>query len=297
MGSGPVLAAAAGLGFGAFQTLNRKAVAGMSDAYLATFLQLFVALIVLCALSGATDGFDPLADATGAALVWFAAAGLVHFFVGWTLLNMSQMRIGAARTSPLLSTNPVWGAALAAAWLGEFPRAVAWVGIALVVAGALVVSLDRAEEAGGLGLGWRDAAPGLLTALAWSVSPIFIKQGLDGLGSPLLGLTLGMAVAVVAYAAALPFRPRAEGAALGSRLSVAFKLLAGVMVGLSVWARWESLDSASIAVVLALGLLSVPVVLVFSPMLMGRHVERVNAQVWTGALLVVGGGVLLILEA
>jgi drug/metabolite transporter (DMT)-like permease len=294
--TGPVLAAVAGIGFGTFQTLNRRAVGGMTDAYLATFLQLVVAMAVLVVASAATGGFGALADATAAGFAWFAAAGLVHFFVGWTLLNMSQMRIGAARTSPLLSTNPVWGAAIAVAWLGEDPRFVAWVGIAVVVVGALVVSLERAGRSG-WGIRWRDAAPGLLTALAWSISPVFIKEGLDGLDSPLLGLTLGMGVALLAYAAALPFRPRGEGSALGSWQSLAFKLLAGVMVGLSVWARWQSLESASIAVVLALGLLSVPVVLLFSPVLMGRHVERVTGQVWAGAALVVGGGLLLILAA
>ena len=83
MATGPLLAAAAGVGFGAFQTLNRKAVGGMRDAYLATFLQLLVALIVLAAASAATDGFGVLADATAAGLLWFAAAGLVHFLVGW----------------------------------------------------------------------------------------------------------------------------------------------------------------------------------------------------------------------
>jgi drug/metabolite transporter (DMT)-like permease len=295
VGSGPLLAAAAGVGFGAFQTLNRRAVGGMSDVYLATFLQLVVAMAVLALASAATDGFGVLGDASAAGLAWFAAAGLVHFFAGWTLLNMSQMRIGAARTSPLLSTNPIWGAAIAAAWLGEVPRVVAWVGIVLVVAGALVVSLERVGDAG-WGVAWRDTAPGLLTALAWSFSPIFIKQGLEGLESPLLGLTLGMAVALLAYATFLPFRPRAEGAAFGSWDSVAFKLVAGVMVGLSVWARWESLELASIAVVLALGLLSVPVVLLFSPVLMGRAVERVTVRIWVGALLVVGGGLVLILE-
>lgn len=295
MTTGPVLAAAAGVGFGAFQTLNRRAVGGMSDAYLATFLQLLVAMGVLLVASASTEGFDALADAAASGLAWFAAAGLVHFFVGWTLLNMSQMRIGAARTSPLLATNPVWGAAIAAAWLGEAPPAVAWAGIAVVVGGALVVSLERVGEVG-WGVRWREALPGLLTAVAWSVSPVLIKEGLEELRSPLLGLTLGMAVALVAYAAALPFRPRASGSALGSWESVAFKLVAGVMVGLSVWARWESLESASIAVVLALGLLSVPVVLLFSPVLMGRHLERVTAQVWTGALLVVAGGLLLIFE-
>lgn len=294
--SGPVLAAAAGVGFGAFQTLNRRAVGGMSDAYLATFLQLLVAMLVLLVASAATEGVDPLREATAAALLWFAAAGLVHFFVGWTLLNMSQMRIGAARTSPLLATNPVWGALFAAVWLGEAPSPLAWVAVAVIVAGALVVALERV---GGRnwGLGWQAALPGLATAFAWSISPIFIKKGLDGLDSPLLGLTLGMAVALVAYALALPSRPKVEGSLLGSRGALAFKLAAGLMVGLSVWARWESLDSAGIAIVLALGLLSVPVVLVCSPLLMGRHVERVTAAVWTGAALVVGGALLLIAVA
>jgi drug/metabolite transporter (DMT)-like permease len=291
--TGPLLAAAAGVGFGAFQTLNRRAVGGMSDAYLATFLQLLVAMLVLLAASAATEGLGPLRDATRASLLWFGAAGLVHFFVGWTLLNMSQMRIGAARTSPLLATNPVWGAIFAALWLGEGPGVVAWFAVALIVVGALVVALERVEETG-WGVSWHAALPGLATAFAWSISPIFIKEGLEGMDSPLLGLTLGMAVALVAYAAVLPLRPKAEGALLGSREALAFKLAAGILVGLSVWARWESLDSTDIAVVLALGLLSVPVVLVFSPLLMGRHVERVTLAVWSGAALVVGGALLLI---
>jgi drug/metabolite transporter (DMT)-like permease len=291
--NGPLLAAAAGVGFGAFQTLNRRAVGGMRDAYLATFLQLLVAMVVLLLASAASEGLAPLRDAPGTALAWFAAAGLVHFFVGWTLLNTSQMRIGAARTSPLLATNPVWGAALAALWLGEAPGLVAWLGVALIVAGALVVAFERVEETG-WGVGWRAAVPGLATAFAWSISPIFIKKGLDGMDSPLLGLTLGMAVALAAYAAALPVRPRVDGATLVSRDALIFKLVAGLMVGLSVWARWESLDSAGIAVVLALGLLSVPVVLLGSPLLMGRHVERVTRAVWIGATLVVAGALVLI---
>lgn len=294
--SGPLLAAAAGVGFGAFQSLNRRAVGGMRDAYLATFVQLLVAMLVLLAASAATEGFSPLGDASRVALLWFAAAGLVHFFVGWTLLNMSQMRIGAARTSPLLSTNPVWGAAFAALWLGEVPGVLSVLAVALIVAGALVVTLERAGDTG-WEVGWQAAVPGLAAAFAWSISPIFIKRGLDGMDSPLLGLTLGMGVALVAYAAALPLRPQVEGALLGSRDALAFKLAAGIMVGLSVWARWVSLDSAGIAVVLALGLLSVPVVLVSSPLLMGRHVEHVTLAVWTGAVLVVVGALLLIAVA
>lgn len=292
--TGPVLAAAAGLGFGVFQTLNRRAVGGMSDAFLATFVQLATALGVLIVATLATEDLTLLGDATAVSLVCFAVAGLIHFSVGWTFLNMSQMRIGAARTSPLLATTPVFGAVIAILVLNEVPAAVVWVGVALVTAGALVVSLERVS-AEGWGISWRDALPGLATALAWATSPLLIKEGLEGLPSPLLGLTLGMIVALLAYALALPLRPRVPGPVFGSRLSLAFKLLAGLMVGLSVWARWAALDYTSIAVVLALGLLSVPVVLLLSPVLMGRSVERVTAQIWLGAALVVVGGLVLVL--
>ncbi|HSC91463.1 MAG TPA: DMT family transporter [Gaiellaceae bacterium] len=295
--SGPVLAAIAGVGFGAFQTLNRRAVGGMSDAYLATFLQLVVALAVLVtatALSG--DARSALESATARAVVLFALAGLVHFLVGWTLLNLSQMRIGAARTSPLLATNPVWGAAIAGVTIRELPRLVSWLGIGLVVAGAFVVSLERVAETG-WGIPWRDAAPGLATAVAWATSPVLIKEGLEGLDSPLVGLTLGMAVALAAYALLLPLRPRPVHPLPLRWDAFSFKLAAGLLVGLSVWARWEALELADVAVVLALGLMSVPVVLLLSPLLMGRHVERVGVQLWLGATLVVAGSLVLVVAA
>jgi drug/metabolite transporter (DMT)-like permease len=294
--TGPALAAAAGLGFGVFQTLNRRAVGGMKDAYLATFLQLLVALAVLVVATLATEDLELLGEATALSLFYFSLAGVIHFSLGWTLLNMSQMRIGAARTSPLLATTPVFGAAIAILILQEVPSWLVWLGVALVTVGALVVSLERVVEQGrGWGVSWRDALPGVATALAWATSPILIKEGLEGLPSPLLGLTLGMLVAVLVYAVALPLRPGVEGSALGSWVSLTFKLLAGLMVGLSVWARWAALDYTGIAVVLALGLLSVPVVLLLSPLLMGKHVERVTLQIWLGAGLVVVGGLVLVL--
>lgn len=292
--TGPALAAAAGLGFGVFQTLNRRAVGGMKDAYLATFLQLLVALGVLVVASLATEDLGLLGEATALSLFYFSLAGIIHFSLGWTLLNMSQMRIGAARTSPLLATTAVFGAAIAVVILQEVPGWPVWLGVLIVTAGAFCVSLEPVSEEG-WGVSWKDALPGLATALAWATSPILIKEALEGLPSPLLGLTLGMLVAVLAYAVALPLRPAVEGPALGSWVSLTFKLLAGLMVGLSVWARWAALDYTSIAVVLALSLLSIPIVLLLSPLLMGRHVERVTPQIWFGATLVIVGGLVLVL--
>ncbi len=270
--SGAFWAAASGVGFGAFQTVNRRAVARM-DVYVATFIQLGVALAVLLALVLATGDRNRLDSIPLGSLGWFLLGGLAHFFVGWTLLNMSQQRIGAARTSPLISTVPLFGAGIAAVTLGELPSGLTWVGIALITLGAYAV----------FGIG---------TALAWALSPVFIRKGLNGFDVPLLGVTVGLGVSLVGYALALAVRGRWDREHLGD--APWLKVLAGVLVALSTWGRWVALERTSVGAVLALGLMSVPVVLLLSPLLMGREVERVTVVVWLGAALVVGGSLLLV---
>ena len=56
------------------------------------------------------------------ALAAFAGAGIVHFLLGWTFLNLSQRRIGAARTSPLLTMSPVFALVVAAIAVGQLPE-------------------------------------------------------------------------------------------------------------------------------------------------------------------------------
>jgi uncharacterized membrane protein len=72
------------------------------------------------------------------------------------------------------------------------------------------------------------------------------------------------------------------------------KVLAGVLVAVSTWWRWAALEDASVGAVLALGLLSVPIVLFLAPVIAGRHIERVTLGLWAGAGLVVSGALVLI---
>jgi drug/metabolite transporter (DMT)-like permease len=287
--SGVALAAAAGLGFGVFQTLNVRAVRGL-DPFTSTFLQVAVAAVILAVASVTGQDVARLGDAPAWALADFAAAGLLHFLAGWTFLNLSQRRIGAARTSPLLTTTPLFGLVVAAITVGELPGPVGGVAIALMVAGAAVVSRSRA----GAPTRPRDSVYGLLCALCWALSPVLTVRGLRGLDSPALGLTVGLLVSSVAYV--LAFLAWRGGLGLrgapGSTLGI--KLAAGALVGLSTWGRWAALDDATVGVVLALNLLSVPVVLVGAPLVAGGHLENVTAAVWLGAALVVGGSLVLI---
>jgi DME family drug/metabolite transporter len=309
---GVAWAAVAGIGFGLFQSVNRAALRGM-DAVASTFLQLLISAVVLVAASLATDHPRRLLAAPAAALLSFAAAGLVHFSVGWTLLNLSQQRLGAARTSPLLASTPLFGVVLAAATLHELPSVPELAGVALIVGGVYAVELDRSgrrRRAGRVRAAparapadpagppadppapapWTASLFGLGTALCWAVSPVLIRQGLRGLPSPLLGVTIGLVAATAAYGLALPLRRRRLRVA---REALAWKLAAGLLVGVSTLTRWYAVALVPVAVVLALGLLSVPTVLAAAPLLVGRQAERVTAPVLAGATLVVAGALVI----
>ncbi|HSD77221.1 MAG TPA: EamA family transporter [Solirubrobacteraceae bacterium] len=288
--TGALLAAASGIGFGLFQSVNARAVRASEDPYASTFVQVTVAALALVAASLATGELADAVDAPLWALGDFAVAGLLHFLGGWSLLNLSQQRIGAARTSPLLTTVPVFGVAVAAVTLGQLPGAVALLAIALMVAGAFVVATRGGLHAPRA----LDAVPGLACAFLWALSPVFILRGLEGFDSPLVGLTVGLIVSVAAFAPAYALW-RGDGA-LRAVTTSAFplKLLAGVLVAVSTWWRWAALEDESVGVVLALNLLSVPVVLLLAPVIAGRHVERVTAGLWAGAGLVVSGALILV---
>lgn len=290
--SGALWATIAGIGFGIFQALNARAVRDLSSVYLATFLQLLLAGAVLGIAALATEDLGALREAPAWSLTAFALAGLVHFLVGWTALNLSQLRIGAARTSPLLSTTPLFGLLLAAVLVAQVPGPIAIGGIALMVVGAVFVTESGTSRTVAI----RESSFALVTAFAWAISAVLILEGLEGLDSPLLGVTLGIFTAAVAYGALLALLPASRRGDRGASDALAWKLLAGLVVGLATWGRWVALEDTAVAAVLALNLVSVPVVLWLAPMISGRQVEVVTPRIWGGATLITVGSLLLIVS-
>lgn len=316
--TGALWAVGSGLGFGLFQSLNRRALAGM-DVALSTFIQLLVSALVLTFVSLLTEDVGLIASAPVGALLAFGLVGLIHFFLGWTLLNLGQKLIGAARTGPLLATTPLFGAVLAAIWLQEVPGVLTVAGMVLTVTGVLVLSTERDaivespvspqdEEASLTGRAPSSVATltrsrrragiaaALGTAFCWALSPIFIREGLDGLPSPLLGVTVSMVASALVVGVVLGARRRRLGDRIDSRTALGFKVAAGLLVGLSTWMRWIALDLTTVAVVLSVNSISVPTVLLLAPLVVGRHHERVTPRLWLGAALVIAGSLVLILK-
>jgi drug/metabolite transporter (DMT)-like permease len=137
--TGVLWAMVAGAGFGVFQSFNRRAGRSI-DSYVSTFLLLVVSSIILVVISLLTEDLSLLGQAPLMALISFGLAGLVHFFLGWTFLNLSQKLVGAARTSALIGTTPLFAFVVGLVFFGEVLSLPVVIGILLLVAGVYLVS-------------------------------------------------------------------------------------------------------------------------------------------------------------
>jgi drug/metabolite transporter (DMT)-like permease len=288
--SGVLWATASGIGFGLFQSLNRRAIRGIEDPWVSTFLQLFVATGVLVLASLLSEDLTQLGDASGEAIALFAIAGIIHFVLGWLFLNMSQMRIGASRTAPLITLTPLFGVVLAVVTLGELPSVTALAAIVPIIIGAWIL----ASRGGGDVRIDRDSIFAFGTAFMWALSAVLTVEALEGLDSPLLGVTLGLLAATAALGGGLVARGSFGAIRSIARNTLTLKLSAAVLVAFATWFRLLALDETDVAVVLATNLVGVPITLVLAPMMVGRHLEQADARIWVGGLLVIVGVLALI---
>ncbi len=289
--SGIAYAITAGIGFGLFQAVNRRANTGL-DAYRPTFGLLAVGTVALASVSALTQDLDLLADAPFRSYTFFAAAGIVHFFFGWTFLSLSQQQVGAGRTGATAAAAPLVASILAAIALGEGLTLVIVLGVLLVVAGLAILSLRAMDHADRSirRIPWF----GLAAATSWGVSPLFIRWGLEDVPAPLLGVTVGLAAATLAYAVALTVSRRWKAGPIPAA-KLGWIGLAGLLVAVAIASQWTSYDLIRIAVAITLMQLAAPVVIVAAPWIVGTDMERITVPLVVGTVLIMGGSILVIL--
>jgi drug/metabolite transporter (DMT)-like permease len=137
--TGVLWAVAAGIGFGLFQSFNRRGGRGI-DPYWATFILIFVSAVILAIASVLTEDLNLLRTAPLRAYVNFGLAGFIHFFVGWTFLSISQKLVGASRTGALVGVAPLFAFFVGILVFDEFLSLPVILGIVLVIAGVYLVS-------------------------------------------------------------------------------------------------------------------------------------------------------------
>ena len=230
---GIVLVVGATLCFSLFDLLRKKLTGQLSDAFLVMVLALGAA-----PLYGVWLLVQPPPNVSSA-YVWPGLLSVAcNLGANYGFLRSVRLS-GLSAVIPLLALTPVFTTLLGIPILGELPGAREWLGIAMVVVGALALQLG--ERAGGPGRPWRLGAGAwwmILVAFLWAAALPLDKLATEASNAAFHGLVMhlgvGLCVAVLAMRAFGNGRgsgrnPAGRGAGAGGRVWAL--LLTAVVIG------------------------------------------------------------------
>ena len=136
---------------------------------------------------------------------------------------------------------------------------------------------------------------GILTAMCWATSPIFIAKGLKGIPSSIWATAIGLSVATLIYLVWFIQQKKWRTLSNFKTKYMLWQMLAGLTGGLGILSRNIALETTRVAIVLGLVQISALFTLLLSPLLLGKaDKEQITPKLIFGILLVIGGSVLII---
>ena len=141
--SGVLWAIVSAISFGLFQTISRKASMNVNAFFHTFFLMIISTSFMIISTLMLEDIKQITLYLTLQGIFYFAVAGIIHFVLGWTLLTVSQNRIGASRTSALVGTTPFFATLIGYLFFQEILSFHTILGIILVVSGIYLVTYNK----------------------------------------------------------------------------------------------------------------------------------------------------------
>lgn len=294
MSAGVIWALLAAIGFGFAQVFNRKSNQTV-DAYRTAFGLLFGVELVLIVRMVVTGDISLIPTMPWEALLSFTLATSLHFTGGWTLLALSQQRIGVARTGALVSAAPLVGTLLAAVVLDEPLTFAILGGVLLAATGIALISLSGQTEEGRRT--WSRPWLALLVALTWGSTPMLIRIGLEYFNYPVLGVTVGLAISLVFGTLAMNVWGNKSWRSIPST-TYRWMLAGGVAGALGVSSQWISFGLTTVAIAITVQQLAAVVVVILVPFMFREPFERLNVTLLSGtAAMLIGSFVVVMTGA
>jgi drug/metabolite transporter (DMT)-like permease len=251
-----------------------------------------VNLLVLLPVAGVVA--YPASDITPRALAAFAVSGLLGSLLARVCYFVGIARLGASRTEPLKALLPLVAVGTAVLVLGEQVTPTLLLGVGLLIAGGLVVTIEsRHSPAAPTGRRpWISVAFPLAAAFLLGVDPIFTKVGLAEGTTPLVGVTVRVFAASVGFALYLAWRAVRDGAApsISANRWLVAASVANTVYLLSYFAALDLIPVSVVTPVLSSSTLFV----MLGAALFLQGDERVTWRLGAGAVLVVAGVVFVV---
>ncbi|MGE5605554.1 MAG: EamA family transporter, partial [Bacteroidota bacterium] len=224
---------------------------------------------------------------------------------------------GASRAGVLKVITPIFAIIGGVVLLNEIITIPAWIGIIIVLAGVVLISIETAEKkdrlavtefaapSGGDAVGqkkftkWHGNIPlkglilGLIASLFFAGGNVCRKVGVTYLPNPLMGVTIGSLVALVsAVSVQLALGKGGQMIAALKNINRSY-LFSGIATALALYCLFWSLELTSISVASSIGASEALFTILAGKALLSKK-EYLNWRLIIGALVVIGGVIMLI---
>ncbi len=290
----------AAFGFASSAVLSRQgmqAIFPLPGVMVSLFFSLLFSAIMVLLFA-----FSDISSIPQAAILWIVGLGLLNYLGGRSQNFLAVNLIGASRASLFVASQAPFAALFAVAFIGESMHVLVGLGTAGVVSGLIFASGTSILE------GWRGDkifVLGYLMALgagaSYGATNVMAKQTLEVFDSPLVITTLSMVVGIVVLAPLVGVSTaqsgvhRETGQGVSKNLwSLRWVALAGIASGIAVISLYFAVQRADVVVISPIVSSSPLITLLLSHLFLAR-LEQVTRRLVFGAMLTVGGVVLVVL--
>ena len=222
------------------------------------------------------------------AMIYYLISGCLQPIFARALFYEGITRIGVARAGPLRGIEPLFAAAIAVIILNEHPSLQVYVGTILIVASLWLISGKQQHEAK-----WRylDALLPISAALISAISQTLRKQALKIVPDPFVAVAMVTTVSLILLLGFVLSTGRREQLRM-NRTSLLFFFASALVATSAQVANFIALGRGEMSVIIPL-LNTTPLFSVFFSVIFLHNVETVNLRIICGAILMVGGVVLI----
>ena len=262
----------------------------------ATFYTVLVGAILVTGIAFAVD-FDEIKALPLEVYGWITVMGILAYCVARVLHNTALQMVGAARTVPMISMQPLMAFAIGFLILGERPNLLITIGTPIIVGGLLLVMIPRRREPGTIEirkLGYLLAFGG---SLAFVTRDAISRHVLGGLALAPPFVVSGFAL-VIGGAILFAFIHRGVINSIRHQPMkyVGICCLAGLLQGIAVASLFHALSRAPVTIVTPI-YASQPIIALALAAVFLRQMESLNWVLAVGTVLSVGGVIMVILGA
>lgn len=244
----------------------------------------------------------PSFDSLG--IMFYVLAGVLTSFLARILLFACIERIKASRASVLKITAPVFTVIIGTTILDEKLHLFELTGIAIVLAGVLVVSFDSRSlvKENGVQAGLKQVSGsldsstlklglvlGILAGISLGGGNVFRKLGTDFYGSPFIGVIIGAAVSLILISILSKFSDKMNVTRVFKRENLSFSyIVVGIWYSLATYSIFAALDLAPVSLVNSLASIQPLSALILSAIILRKH-DVITMQLIIGSLVVIAG--------